>query len=75
MAVFNFKILITELSDKMRTKALVIFSVMWRERPHVRLERTVGRSDGDNPVCDGFERGGLCAGLVEGVACGSANGT
>jgi len=34
---------------------------MWRERQAVRWERTVGRSVGDNPVCDGFEQGGLCA--------------
>jgi hypothetical protein len=40
-------------------RALVKHSVMWRERQPVRRERTVGRSVGDNPVCDGFEQGGF----------------
>lgn len=35
------KILITEMSYEKLIKALVIFSVMWRERQTVRRERTV----------------------------------
>jgi hypothetical protein len=47
------------LSYEAHTKALVIYSVMWRERQPVRRERTVGRSVGDRPQAGGMAQRGF----------------
>lgn len=46
---------------KSRTKAIVYSCCYASEGSALCAGAAVGRSDGDNPVRDGFEQGGLCA--------------